>query len=258
MNVILATAISGLVLTVAPLVLVKTLRFRFKIEQSLFWRAGLWFLLIQMFQVVVLGNLADSFPALRNLPDIVIALVYGLFIGLFVELCRYVLLDKVFKTVRSYKEALYFGVCWTALTTVVVGLVLFLGSFGLNTVANTNDLSTLVGSTTPSDLEQATLFQEQARELLTQPTIYGFLPLLDRGAFLLFDIALSLLIVLGLNKGETGYAWAAVFARSAVSTCFYIVSGMNELIPIVALLVLGILSFVFISRIPSAFPKQRV
>lgn len=258
MNVIVATTISGLILSVVPLVLVKSLRNRFRIEQSLFWKAGLWFLLIQMFQFVILGNMTDAFPVLKNLPDIALALIYGLFVGLFIELCRYVLLDKVFKNVRSYKEAIYFGFCWAALTTVLIGFVLFMGSFGLNTVANTNDLSTLVGSTTPDDLEQASVFQAQARELLAQPAIYGFMPLVERGAFFLFDIALTVLIVFGMNKGETSYAWAAVFARASVSSCLFVMSGMNELFPIALLLALGALSLLFVYKIGPSFPKQHL
>lgn len=256
MNVIVATAISGFVLSVVPLVLVKSLRNRFRIEQSLFWKAGLWFLLIQMFQFVVLGNLTDYFPFLKNVSDIVLALIYGLFVGLFVELCRYVLLDKVFKNVRSYKEAVYFGFCWAALTTVIIGFVLFLGSFGLNTVANTNDLSTLVGSTTPDDLEQASVFQAQARELLAQPALYGFMPLIERGAFFLFDIALSVLIVFGMNKGETSYAWAAVFARAAAISCLFVMSESNVLMTIAALFALGGLCLLFVYKIGPSFPKQ--
>jgi len=257
MNVIIATAVSGFVLSVAPLVLVKSLRDRFKIEQSLFLKVGLWFLLIQMFQIVVLGNLSDYFPGLKTLSDILLALIYGLFVGLFVELCRYVLLDRVFKNIRSYKEAVYFGCCWAALTAVIIGFVLFVGSFGLNTVANTNDLSTLVGSTTPDDLEQASIFQAQAKELLAQPAMYGFIPLVERSAFLLFDIALSVLMVLGMNKGVTSYAWAAVFARAAVTSCFYIISGMNEIVPVVLLFMLGSLSLLFVYKVRHGFPRQQ-
>ena len=258
MSVIIATAISGLILSVIPIVLVKLFRERFHIQRSLFWKVGLWFLLIQMFQIVILGNLSDYFPGIKNLPDIVSALIYGLFIGLFVELCRYVLLDKIFTFIRSYKEAIYFGFCWAALTTVIIGFALFFGSFGLHTVANTDDLSTLVGSTTPDDLEQASMFQAQAKELLAQPAIYGFIPLVERGAFILFDIALTVLIVLGMSKGQTSYAWAAVFARAAVNSCFYTISGMNEIIPVALLVVVGSLSLIFIHKMSSAFPRQQL
>jgi hypothetical protein len=258
MSVIIATAISGLILSVIPLVLVKLLRERFHIRQSLFWKVGLWFLLIQMFQIVILGNLTDYFPGIKNLPDIVAALIYGLFIGLFVELCRYVLLDKIFAQIRSYKESIYFGFCWAALTTVIIGFALFFGSFGLNTVANTDDLSTLVGSTTPDDLEQASVFQAQAKELLAQPAIYGFAPLVERSAFLLFDIALTVLIVLGMNKGQTSYAWVAVLSRASVNSFFYGIAGLNELLTVLALIVVGGLSFAFIYKMRLVFPKQQV
>jgi|GEM_PF-4925453 len=257
MNVIVVSTLSGFILALVPLLLARPLRERLGVKQRMFLRIGLWFLLIQMFQIVILGNLSSSFPVVDSWSEIVKALFYGVFMGLFMELFRYVLLDRVFRHIRTYKESLYFGFCAAALTTVIMGFVLFLGSFGLNMVANTSDLSTLVGSSTPEDLQQAMMFQSQARELLAQPAVYGFIPLVERSSFLLFDMALTALIVFGLAKGETKYAWAAVFARASVTSCFYLLSSVSDLASAIGLLVLGAMSLWFIFHIQRSFPKHQ-
>jgi uncharacterized membrane protein YhfC len=224
---LILAAVSGVILIVAPVAVARMLKARWKMPDKMFFRAGLFLLVIEIFHMAVVGNGTSAFPQFFAMPTAVQALILGLLAGLFYELGRYVAMDRFFRNVRDRKEAIYFGLGFSGLETIMFGILLFIGTFAIYTLANTSDLAASFSTASPKDLEQLKAFQEQALQLVNGNPLLALAPVLERLSLGLIDIAMTLVMILCFQRGDTKYAWAAVAFRVLFVSSLYIVSNYN-------------------------------
>jgi len=159
------------------------------------------------------------------------------------ELGRFLVLDKMMKGVRTLREGVYFGLGWSGLETALLGMVIVIGVFGVQTLVATTDLSARFPDASKTDIEQIQSFQKQAAELMQGNPLAGLTPLLERGSMLVIDIALTLLILLGLYRGLTSYIWAAAGLRTLFSAALVYAGGLNVYAGEAVFLISGILAW---------------
>ena len=100
---------------------------------------------------------------------------------------------------------------------MLMGIFFSIGIFGMNALLNAGDVSSLMSNPEP---EQVRMFQESKKQLeaLVQTPWKGLSPLFENSAIILFDIAMTMIILFGFQKGKTAYTWLAVLIRSFMAT----------------------------------------
>jgi len=249
MTFIILACISGIVLAVAPFWASRVLRSRWKMPRGLFFKAGLAMLVIEVIHLAAIGNATSAWPQIMEWPVYLRALVFGVTTGLFVELGRFLVLDKMMKGVRSLKEGIYFGLGWNGLETAMLGIAIVIGIFGAQTLVSTNDLATSFPEASKSDIEQLKTFQNQAAELMRTNAVVGLAPILERGSMMVIDISLTLLILLALARGMTSYIWAAVAFRALFSGVLVLAGDLNGIATEIVPLAFGIMAFLLAWKI---------
>lgn len=227
MTFLILAAISGVILTIAPVAIARRLKARWNMPPKMFFRAGIFLLVIEIFHMAVTANGTTAFPQFFALPEAAQALILGIIAGLFYELGRYVALDRFFRNVRSSKEAIYFGLGWSGVGTILFGILNLLGAFAIYTLANTTDLAGTFASAAPKDLEQLKVFQEQGMQLINGNPLLALAPILERLSLGLIDIAMTLVMIICFQRGDTKYAWAAVAFRVLFVSSLYVVTNYN-------------------------------
>lgn len=239
MNFLVFSAISGVVLVVAPLYLVRRFRREWKMPQGMFLKAGLVLLTIELFHFSVMDSAISVWPQFLDLHVVWQSIILGLSAGLFFELGRFLVLDKLFQKVRNVKQGLYFALCWNGLETVILGVLMMMGSYGIYLLATTSDITTLFPDASMNELEQTKVYQEQAFEILGMFPLYGLTPLLERAALLLLDMVLTLVMLLRFQQGGNPFVWFAVLGRTVFTALIFASQQLDPFVGIVILLALG-------------------
>ncbi len=217
MNFILLLFVSSVLSVFVPFFLMRNLTLRWHIPRKVFWRSGFFGLIVGILVAGVALNLDGVFPAVKNVSQLLYAAIIGVTSGLFVELGKFVVLDRFMPKVRHFQSAVVFGLGWGGLAVMLMGIFFSIGIFGMNALLNVGDVSSLMSNPEPG---QVRMFQESKKQLeaLVQTPWKGLSPLFENSAIILFDIAMTLIILLGFQKSKTAYTWLAVLIRSTMAT----------------------------------------
>lgn len=256
------TAVTGIVLFAGTVYFYKKFSKDFGLPKKIFWKAGFFLLLIELFYLTVVGNATSIWPVLLTIGTLQKALLLGLVSGLFFELGKFVILDRVMKDIRSYQQGIFFGFGWQGVETLFLGVLIFLSVFGMQILVNTTDLSAVMPNAGTQEIEQLKTYQQDAKQLLAGNSFtngnafVAMAPLLERGAGMLVDIALSLLMILGLIKGEFKYVWLAVGVRALFVFLLVYLSEFNPILPEAVFVVFGIAAWFGIKKIKAFYPNN--
>src|SRR5579883_619566 len=99
------TFLAGLVSVVAPLFILRRAARKWHIDPKIFWKAGFGGLVVSVIILFVSLNIDSAFPAFDNLSALEQALILGVATGLFMELGKFVVLDRIMPHVRSREAA---------------------------------------------------------------------------------------------------------------------------------------------------------
>lgn len=235
---ILLNTLAGITLIVLPIYLWRRFKTEWEMPKWFFLKVGLLSIVVQVFAFSVFDSLLSYFPQYMNAEMLWQAIFAGIFTGLFFELGRFYILDKIFPKVRGFKSAVFFGFSWGGLSMFIVGIALLFASIGLYMLIGTDDVSTLIPEATPEQIEQLQVLKNAATGGVIE-TISAIIPIFERVSFILFDVLLSLIIVFGLMQKRPSYVWISVGLRTIISALMFFVAPQNA--PV------GLLFFVSIS-----------
>jgi len=253
MGFLILSCFSGLVMAAAPFWVARALRQRWKMPKGLFFKAGLALLIIEVIHLAAIGNATSLWPQVLEWPLYLQAMVFGAVTGLFTELGRFLVLDRMMKCVRTFKEGIYFGLGWSGVSTALIGLIMVLGVIGMMAFTATEDLASRFPEASKTDIEQLQTFQKQAADLMQGNPIFGLAPLLERASVTIVDIALTLLILLVFQRGSTKYVWAAAGLRSVFAGLLIYTASLSNILAEVAFLVCGLAAFFLIRQIKNSY-----
>jgi len=256
MNFIVFSAVSSVLLIVVPAIVASRFRAKWKMPKRMFVKTGIMLLIVEVFYFTVVSNLISFWPEIETIDPVSRALILGLIAGLFFELGRYVVLDKVMKQVRSWREGIYFGFCWGALETVLLGIILLISVFGMQAISVTPDIAATIPNATTAQIDQLKTLQDETLSLMKQSPFLAFSPVLERASLMVIDIALSLLMILGFYRGTTKFAWGAVFLRTLFMASTIYVGSINVVAGEAVFAVYAVIFFLFIKQIRKFFPEQ--
>lgn len=229
---------------------------RIRFSRKIFWRAGLMLLVIDIFYLAVVGNMTSIWPGIETLPLVAKAALFGLISGLFFELGRFMVLDKVMKNIRSFPEGLLFGFGWSGVEAFFLGILMVVSIAGMHLLVTTPDLTTAFPNASPEEIEQLKGFQQQITTLFQGNPLIGLLPLFERFVQILMDIALTLLLLLGFRQGHSFYVWGAVGLRTLFTMLLIIATGLFGLWGELVLIMIGLLSYMWILKIKEVMNKN--
>jgi uncharacterized membrane protein YhfC len=241
-------AITGFSLMWLALFIGKYLKNKWQMPKWLFLKAGLVFFIIQLFHLSVLDGAIGYFKDFSGYNVFLQAILFGVFTGLFFELGRFFVLDKLFKNVRDSKTAIYFATGWNGVTTFLIGLGLIVAAFGMYLLYMNEDISVLAPDAPAAQVQQ--LEEIRAEYFGPDAKLYmAIMPLVERVSLLLTDVFLTLLIVFALMSNLLRYVWGAVFLRALMVALIFIMSSGNLLAADLIYAAFGILSFIGIKKI---------
>jgi len=252
MTFLFFSLLSGLMLVVLPLLAVRRLKAKWQLPKGLFLKAGLAALMIEIIQVAVIGNGTSLWPQILDLPPYQIALMLGLVSGLFTELGRFLVLDKLMSKVRAAHEGVIFALGWGGLQTIIYGAVVILGVFGMYTISSVSDLATILPDADKNQLASFAEIQKQSQVLMNSNPILGFAPVIERGSLILIDIVLTLLIIVGLIEDKTSYAWLAVGLRGLVTALVFYANSWTPLLGQFFLFLFGLAAYLMTRKLWSS------
>jgi uncharacterized membrane protein YhfC len=253
---ILLTAVSGIILFIVPMVLAGKFSKRWNIPKRAFWKAGLALLIIEVFQLAVIGNATSTWPSLLEMPLIAKAAIFGIFYGLFYELGRFVVLDKVMKNVRSFRQGFYFALGWSGVETMVLGIAIFVGSIGMMVIINNKDIATSFPNMPPDQIEMMTEYQKQSQELIQGNPLLGLAPVLERSCQFLFDVAVTLILVFSMTKLQPRMVWVAVGLRAFFGGSLIYLGSINLLAGEFVFIVFAVFAYFIIKKIRPMVPAH--
>ncbi len=220
------TFVVAVLCVLIPALALRILGARWKLEKKIFWRAGIAGIFCTMLILGVVLNIDSSFAGFTKLPDFVQALILGLVTGLFAELGKFLVLDRMLPQVRDRRSAIFFGIGWSGVALLFSGFLIAVGVFGMQNLLNTQDLTAAFPNI---DADQLKFFNESktaVQALVNGPAIKAFTPLLENLMLLVTDVAMTLLIVAGLKKKRTSNVWLAVGLRTVLATSvFFVIAG---------------------------------
>jgi uncharacterized membrane protein YhfC len=250
---LILSAFSGLALVVLPIVAVRKYRSAWQTPKGLFMTAGFAAVLVEIVHAAVLGNGASIWPQVFDLPVYLTALIFGVVSGLFTELGRFLILDRMMKKVRTCREGMMFGLGWGGLQTILYGLIVIVGVLGMSFLAGVTNLEAVFPDTDKNELTAVMELQKQSTELMTGNPLLGLGPLLERVSLVTVDIAMSLLIILGILRGTTSLAWAAVGFRTICTASVIYLNTLNPLLGEAGIVIFGIIAYLIIRRLSESF-----
>lgn len=239
---------------IASASLVRRFRKEWKMPKGLFLRAGLALLVIELFHFSVMDSALSRWQELFLSQHVVVqALLFGLMAGLFFELGRFFVLDKLFKHVRSQKEGLYFAMGWRGVEMFAFGFLIVAGSYGIYLLATTPDLATLYPDASTTELQQLGEYKGVAEDLYGTFPLYGLTPLVEYGALLLLDMFLTLVVLLRFTRGSNRYVWLAVLVHGLFAAALFTAQQFEPYVPLLVLVLLGGASYRGMKYVQSNF-----
>lgn len=225
------TFITGLLCMIGPFVLLRFIVRKWHLENKIFWRSGLAGIVIATVVLGVIMNIQPTFPGFAGLPDILQALVLGAVSGLFVELGKFIVLDKLLPSVRHREQVVLFGIGWSFIGMMLMGALLTFGSFGMYNLSTTKDLTSLLPDADPEQIQFLQEGQQQLQILMNGSPLKAFTPLLESVSIIAVDVAMSFIIVFGLRRRQTRYVWMATGVRTLIAGSFFFLA-QTKIVPI--------------------------
>lgn len=178
--------------------------------------------------------------------------LYGAFAaGIFEELGRFILFTWLLKKYLDYKGGISFGVGWGGIEAVLLPLMVLLPNIIFAFMINAGTFEASMADKLPAD-QIATL-----KDSLINAEVSGYLLACVERFFAVFiQIALSLLVLLGVVKKKFMYVIYAILIHAAIDfpLAFYQTGHIKSLWIIEAyLVVVGLLSFAFINKVRKSF-----
>jgi uncharacterized membrane protein YhfC len=248
--------ISGVILIIAPIVLLKLFKKKWQLNGNIFWRAGFILLLIEIFYLAVIGNASSLWPDLWDGSDLVKALVVGISTGLFFELGRFLVLDKIFRNLRSFKEGVFFAMGWGGVETLLIGILLIISTFGMQFIVSSNNLAAIMPDAGTQEIKQVDELKQESIQMITGNPLLALTPVIERGSRLAMDLSLTMLVLLALVKGENKYVWMAVAIRALITFTSVLIGGLDVFAGDIVYLVLALFSLFAIKQVRIQLPKQ--
>lgn len=215
--------------------------------KGLFFRAGLYFMAIQIFHIAAFDGLLSYYASFQTLELPLQALIFGLFTGLFFELGRFFVLDKVFTKIRDFNNTAYFAMGWSGVTSFLLGIALLFSSVGLYFIYSSGDPTTLIPDATEEQIVQIEEMRATTNGGITEAWIAA-VPAAGRFSVLFVDIALSLMMVIGLNQKRFALVWGAVGIQSAVTGGLYFLAEQTGAFIFIVYLAVGAAALMFIKK----------
>lgn len=213
--------------------------------KGVFLRAGMANILVALFFLAVIDGIASRWTLVSDLDPLLMAFFLGIVGGLFFELWRFFVLDKVFKKVRSLREGVFFAIGWNGVLTFFIGLLLFFGSLATYSFISADDPSVLLPV---EDEETLKLFNEQVSLLTNASPGVSLIPLFERLSLLLVDIVLTLIMLQYFVTANTGFVWRAVGLRACFTAGGLLLQTYSSYGALAFYVLVGILSFSFINK----------
>ncbi len=225
------TFITGLLCMIGPFILLRFLVKKWRLENKIIWRSGLGGIVIATVVLGVIMNIQPTFPGFTGLPDILQALVLGAVSGLFVELGKFIVLDKFLPSVRHREQVVLFGISWSFIGMMLMGMLLTFGSFGMYNLSTTKDFSSLLPDADPEQIQFLQEGQQQLQILMNGSPFKAFTPLFESVSIIAIDISMSFLIVFGLRRRQTRYVWLAAGVRTLITGSFFYLAQL-KIVPV--------------------------
>jgi uncharacterized membrane protein YhfC len=248
--------VSAIVLIAAPIFLVKFYGKKWKLSGGIFWKAGLTGLLIDFFILAVLGNASSLWPELWKNSILVNALAVAIVSGLFAELGKFLVLDKIFKQLRSFKEAAFFAMGNVSLVTMIMGIMLIIGAAGMQFMVSSGNLAELVPNADTQEIKNIEEMKRQTIPLMAENPFLALSPVIERGSKAAINLSLTMLILLALVKGETRYVWMAAAMRALITFTGVLIGSLGAPAGDLAYLVLALFSLFAVNQVRIKLPKQ--
>lgn len=246
---IVLSVIAGFVLMVAAVYSCRRFRKEWSMPRGLYLRAGMALIMLEIFHFAMMDGVINMWPEFENLDLLLQALIIGTVMGIFFEFGRFMFLDKLFKGVRLEKEGLYFALGWNGVATFLIGFLIALGSVGMYILISTDDLSGYFAGANSEEMEQALIMQEEIKDLTTSYSFIGLSPLIERGALLVLDMALTLLILLYFMGGSSIVVWQAAFVRAISMAAIYAASKVNLYLGELLFIIVGIVAYLLLRKV---------
>jgi len=249
------TVFSALVLIIIPLSAWLYFAKKWKLGKMLFWKAGLSALIIEIFYLTVLGNAGSILPQYIADSPLPMALLVALSAGLFMELGRFLVLDKVFKKMRTFREGLYFALGWGGVETILIGFFLLISIMGMQVLVHTDNIAVYFPDASSQEIAQMKEVQVKSGELINGNPLVALSPLAERGARMALDLSLTVLVLLSLATGLTKYTWGAVALRTLITFVVVYAGAFSQLAGDFIFVALAAFSLSIIRQFKKEYPK---
>ncbi len=250
------TFFSGFVLILAGLILVRFFSKKWNLPRSLFWRAGFYHVLVSFLYFGVIGNLNSVFPAFENLSSFFQTLIIGVIAGLFIELGRFVIIDRLAlikpkksktkvegmihpKKVRSFKSGVFFGLGWGAVNALLIGVMAIFNTFGAYYLVQVNDFKTQFPEASQQEIQILEEAKKEIQKFSQGNPLIGLTPIVENATQVLVDIALTLLIIFGIKKAQSRFTWMAAGLRIIFSTATIYLLPLNQIAGEIVVVIFG-------------------
>jgi uncharacterized membrane protein YhfC len=253
MTFLILTAISGFALIVLPIVAARLVKKNWQTPKGLFLTAGLAALVVEVVHTAVIGNGASLWPQVFDMPAYLTAIILGVVSGLFTELGRFLVLDRLMKKVRSYREGIVFGLGWGGVQSFLYGLVVIVGAIGIYMLVGISDLEAAFPTSDKNELTAFLQLQKQSAELMTASPWLGLAPVVERVSLVTVDVAMTLLILLAILTGRSSLTWAAVGFRAICVACVIYMNTLDPMLSEGAIILFAVISFLMIRRLSESF-----
>jgi len=186
-----------------------------------------------------------NFPSFPGHPWL-FGLYGGLAAGVFEELGRFVLFTWLLKKYLDYKGGISFGTGWGGIEAVALTLMMMVPNLIFATLINQGTFESSLGGKIP--VEHLAMIKET---LLNQGSSYYLLASVERFFAAFMQIALSLLVLLGVVRGRFAYVIYAILIHAVIDfpIAFYQTGHIKSLWIIeLYIALIGLCSMWFIRR----------
>ncbi|AIM16904.1 MULTISPECIES: YhfC family intramembrane metalloprotease [Neobacillus] len=172
--------------------------------------------------------------------------------GVFEELGRFLLFVWLLKKYHDYKSGISFGIGWGGIEAILLSLIIAGQRIILSLLLNAGVLEAAVGAQFPADQLAAV-----KDELVSKGASFYLLGSLERFFAVFIQIALSLLVLIGVVKKRFSLVVLAILIHAAIDfpVVFFQTGHIKQLWIIeVYVAMIGILSFFFIKKARTFLP----
>lgn len=238
---------------VLPIILMIYLWAKTRYDLLIIAFGGIGFYFAQsMVKMGVLTGLAGSgwFNTIAKYP-ILIGLFLALFAGLLAEVTRILIfMFLVKKEDRNWKNSIAYGLGYGGIESIMMVGLAFISFIGYSIAINNGFFDTQIG------IRFTQIEALQIKADLLRPSYIFLLGGLERVVLLVFQMALSLVVMRGVAEGEPVYFGYALLAHVALNVPLIILGQLHRLVGFAWLIVVGVVAFKFILKAKKDFFQE--